>query len=108
MGATAAVIRWVAMAYDPPLSLLALIQCLHGLSFGATHLGAIQYIARAASDRRAAAAQGDLSTLLAIASAAATGVSGLLYTTFGDHGYAVMAAMAALGGACLIPALRAR
>ncbi len=108
MGATAAVIRWVAMAYDPPLSLLALIQCLHGLSFGATHLGAIQYIARAAGDRRAAAAQGDLSTLLAIASAAATGVSGLLYTTFGDHGYAVMAAMAALGGACLIPALRAR
>jgi PPP family 3-phenylpropionic acid transporter len=102
MGATGAVIRWVAMAFDPPLALLALVQCLHGLSFGATHLGAIQFIARAAGDRRAAAAQGDLSTLLAIASAAATGLSGLLYTTLGDHGYAVMAAMAALGGACLI------
>jgi PPP family 3-phenylpropionic acid transporter len=108
MGAAGAVIRWVAMTFDPPLALLALIQCLHGLSFGATHLGAIQFIARAAGDRRAAAAQGDLSTLLAVASAAATGLSGLLYTTLGDHGYAVMAAMAALGGACLIPALRAR
>jgi len=102
IGAAGAVIRWVAMTFDPPLALLVLIQCLHGLSFGATHLGAIQFIARAAGDRRAAAAQGDLSTLLAIANAAATALSGLLYTTLGDHGYAVMAAMAALGGACLV------
>jgi MFS transporter, PPP family, 3-phenylpropionic acid transporter len=108
IGATAGAIRWLAMTLDPPLALLVPIQCLHGLSFGATHLGAIQFISRAAGERRTAAAQGDLSTLMAIASAAATGVSGLLYTSLGDQGYAVMAAMAVLGGVCLIPVLRQR
>lgn len=104
IGTAAAVIRWVAMAFNPPLALLPFVQCLHGLSFGATHLGAIQFIARAAGDRQAAAAQGDFATILAIGYAAATSLSGLLYTSLGDHGYVVMAVMAALGGACLFPA----
>jgi MFS transporter, PPP family, 3-phenylpropionic acid transporter len=102
IGAAAAVVRWGAMSFDPPMAVLALIQCLHGLSFGATHLGAIQFIARAAGDKQAAAAQGDFSTILAIASAGAAAASGLLYNAFGDLGYVVMAAMAALGGACLV------
>ena len=101
MGAAGAAARWIAMAFDPAPALLPLIQCLHGLSFGATHLGAIQFIGRIAGDRRAAAAQGDFSTILAIGGAAAAGVSGVLYDTLGDHGYAVMAALAVLGGACL-------
>ena len=105
-GATGAVIRWLAMVFDPALPLLAAVQCLHGLSFGATHLGAIQFIARLAGDRKAAAAQGDFTTLLAIGNAAATGCSGLLYGAFGDYGYAVMAAMAALGGVSLALARR--
>jgi PPP family 3-phenylpropionic acid transporter len=108
MGATGAVIRWIAMSFDPPLPALALIQCLHGLSFGATHLGAIQFIARAAGDKQAAAAQGDFSTILAIASAGAAAASGLLYNAFGDLGYVVMATMAAVGGACLVLARPAR
>jgi MFS transporter, PPP family, 3-phenylpropionic acid transporter len=107
IGAAGAVVRWIAMAFDPAIAGLALIQCLHGISFGATHLGAIQFIARAAGDKQAAAAQGDFSTILAIAMAAAAAASGLLYNAFGDLGYAVMAAMAALGGLCLIPAAQA-
>ena len=106
IGAAGAVVRWIAMSFDPPLMALAFIQCLHGLSFGATHLGAIQFVARAAGDKQAAAAQGDFSTILAIVSAGAAAASGLLYNSFGDLGYAVMAAMAALGATCLIPALR--
>ena len=106
IGAVGAVVRWIAMAFDPPMAVLALIQCLHGISFGATHLGAIQFIARAAGDKQAAAAQGDFSTILAIAMAAAAAASGLLYNKFGDLGYIVMAATAALGGLCLIPVAR--
>ena len=106
LGAVGAVIRWLAMVFDPALPLLAVVQCFHGLSFGATHLGAIQFIGRLAGDRKAAAAQGDFATLLAIGNAAATGVSGLLFGAFGDYGYAVMAAMAALGGASLALARR--
>ena len=75
IGAAGAMIRWIAMSFDPPLLALAFIQCLHGLSFGATHLGAIQFVARAAGDKQAAAAQGDFSTILAIVSAVAA-VSG--------------------------------
>jgi PPP family 3-phenylpropionic acid transporter len=107
IGAVGAVTRWIAMSFDPPLAVLALVQCLHGLSFGATHLGAVQFVARVAGDKRAAAAQGDFSTILAIVNAVSAAASGLLYNAFGDLGYAVMAAMAALGGICLIPALRA-
>ena len=101
LGAASAVIRWLAMIFDPALPMLAVVQCLHGLFFGATHLGAIQFVARLAGDRKAAAAQGDFATLLAIGNAAATGASGLLYGTLGDYGYAVMAAMAALGAASI-------
>ena len=39
IGATGAVIRWLAMGFGPPDALLPLLQCLHGLSFGATALG---------------------------------------------------------------------
>src|SRR3972149_5279085 len=47
-GAMGAVVRWTAMALDPPTAALPFLQCLHGLSFGATHLGAGGFVARAA------------------------------------------------------------
>jgi len=78
---------------------LPVLQCLHGLSFGATHLGAVQWVARATHAGPTGAAQGDFGTVLAIAAAAATGFSGLLYDAFGGASYLAMAAMAALGGA---------
>jgi PPP family 3-phenylpropionic acid transporter len=90
------------------MALLPLLQCLHALSFGATHLGSMQFIAHIAGDRDAAVAQGDFATVVAIGSAAATAASGLLYYALGDSGYAVMAILALCGGACLAPALRLR
>ena len=47
LGAGAAVVRWLAMGFDPPLALLVPLQVLHALTFGATHLGAIHFIGRA-------------------------------------------------------------
>src|SRR5262245_36285563 len=46
-GAAGAAVRWGAMALDPAPALLPLLQCLHALSFGATHLGALGCVARA-------------------------------------------------------------
>ena len=46
--ASGAVIRWSAMALDPLPPLLLLLQSLHALSFGATHLAAVGFVARAA------------------------------------------------------------
>ncbi len=102
LGAGGAVVRWGAMALDPPAALLAPLQCLHALSFGASFLGAVQFLSRVAPDGEAATAQGDFSTLQGIVTAAATGVSGLLYVRLGALAYAAMAVCAGVGGIVIL------
>jgi PPP family 3-phenylpropionic acid transporter len=63
VGAAGGVLRWSAMALDPPGWSLPLLQLLHAASFGATHLGLIGYIASHAPERYAATAQGYFSVL---------------------------------------------
>src|SRR5262249_30909577 len=77
LGAAGAVVRWSAMAFDPPTALLPPLQCLHALSFGATHLGALGFMARAAPAELGATAQGYLAVALGLVMAAAMGISGL-------------------------------
>jgi PPP family 3-phenylpropionic acid transporter len=98
IGAAGAVIRWIAMAFNPPALLLPLLQCLHALSFGATHLGAMGFLARAAPTGLAATAQGYLAVALAVVMAALMMLSGLLYAAYGGFAYAAMALAAAAGG----------
>lgn len=98
LGACGAVIRWTAMAFEPPLAALPFLQCLHALSFGATHLGALQFIVRVAPARMAATAQGDLSAAQSVVMFGVMSLSGVLYAAYGGHAYAVMAAVAAAGG----------
>jgi PPP family 3-phenylpropionic acid transporter len=98
LGAAGAVVRWGVMALDPPAALLVPLQCLHALSFGAAYLGAVQFISRLAPEGEAATAQGDFSTLQGIVTAVATGLSGVLYGSFGSLAYGAMAACAAVGG----------
>ena len=105
-GAAGAAVRWGAMAFDPPAVLLAPLQCLHGLSFGATHLGALGFIARAASAEASATAQGYLAVALGLAMAAAMGVSGVLYARWGSFAYVTMALLAAAGGVFALAARR--
>lgn len=108
IGAAGAVLRWGAMALDPPTSALPVLQCLHGLSFGATHLGAIGFVAQAAPPGRAATAQGSLAVVLGGAMALSMGLSGVLYEAFGGRAYAGMALIAAAGGIFAVIAWRQR
>jgi PPP family 3-phenylpropionic acid transporter len=101
IGAASAILRWAAMSFDPPIALLAALQCLHGFSFAATHLGSIQFAASAAQPRQAATAQGDLGTVLAIGATLATACSGLLHDAIGSRAYLVMAALALLAAMLL-------
>ena len=78
-----------------PARCLPLLQCLHGLSFGATHLGTLAFIARAAPAGLAATAQGYLAVSWALRWRRATGLSGLLYGRFGAAAYGAMALIAA-------------
>jgi PPP family 3-phenylpropionic acid transporter len=93
------------MALDPPLAALPALQCLHALSFGATHLGAVQFVARAAQPGRAAATQGWLALANGSLMAAAMAVAGLTYSRFGTAAYSLMALLALLGGFAAIAAL---
>jgi len=106
VGAVGAVVRWTAMALDPPTTALPFLQCLHGLSFGATHLGAVGFVARAAPFGRAATAQGQLAVMLGAVMAVSMGLSGVLYDAFGGLAYAAMAVMAAAGGLFALAAWR--
>jgi PPP family 3-phenylpropionic acid transporter len=108
IGAAGAVLRWVAMALAPLDAALPLLQLLHALSFGATHLGALNFVARHAPPGQGATAQGYLSIAQGVAMAAATGLSGWLYGAFGSHAYAAMALTAVAGGICAYVAQRAR
>jgi PPP family 3-phenylpropionic acid transporter len=106
MGAGGALIRWSAMACDPPAVVLPLLQCLHGLSFGATHLGTLGFVARAAPPGLAATAQGYLAVAIGVANAAAMGCAGVWYARSGAFAYAAMALLAFAGGVCALIAFR--
>ncbi len=106
IGAASAVLRWSVMAVDPPAVLLPLLQVLHGLSFGATHLGTMQYLARVAPEGGRATAQGDVATVMGLASAGALWISGMLYGRYGSLAYAAMAAAALAGGLVIVLAAR--
>ncbi len=104
IGAAAATIRWTAMAFDPPGWILPSLQALHGLSFGATHLGTIGYLANAAPKNLGATAQGYLYVVMSAVLAATLGLSGFLFSAFGALGYLGMALVAVAGGLCVLAA----
>lgn len=108
VGAAGAAIRWGAMAFDPPFGMLLILQTLHGLSFAATHVGALTFIARSAPLGQAATAQAYLAMALGVGMAAAIAGSGWLYENFGSGAYAAMALAAVAGGVCCVVAYTAR
>jgi len=106
-GGVGGALRWGAMAFDPPFWSLLFLQALHALSFGATHLGAIGFVARAAPPHLAATAQGYLAVALGLVMAGSVALSGALYGTYGTAAYGAMAIGAACGMAFAVAARRA-
>jgi PPP family 3-phenylpropionic acid transporter len=98
IGAAGAVLRWSAMALDPPALLLVPLQCLHALSFGATFLGTLGAMTRTVPPALVATAQGYLAVALGLVMAAVMGLSGLLYARVGGLAYGAMALVALAGG----------
>jgi MFS transporter, PPP family, 3-phenylpropionic acid transporter len=107
IGAAGAAFRWAAMALDPPAIVLPFLQTLHALSFGASYLGALWFVAKRAAPGQAATAQGHLAVASGVVMAVAMGLSGLLYAAFGAGAYAAMALAAVAGGGCAAIAHRA-
>jgi PPP family 3-phenylpropionic acid transporter len=106
IGGLGAIVRWGAMAFDPPGALLPALQLLHAGSFAATHLGMMGFLARAVPRELAATAQGLVATWSGVVNATATFASGFVYAATGSMAYLLMAAMASVGLICALAAGR--
>jgi len=104
-GGGAGIVRWGLMGLVPGLPAAFALQLLHALTFGATHLGTMNYLSRTVPPGAAASAQ-------ALYSGASSGIgsglvmlgAGALYVKFGGGAYLFMTALSALGllGAVLL------
>ncbi len=98
IGGLGGVVRWLAMPFDWPFAAFALLQTLHALTFGATHLGTMHWFADHVEDRDLSVVNG----ATFVAGGACMGVSvlasGWLYARYGAGAFAAMA-LPALGGA---------
>jgi MFS transporter, PPP family, 3-phenylpropionic acid transporter len=97
IGAIAAMLRFAVMAFMPGLVPSIILQLLHALSFGLTHLGAMAAITMLAPDGARGKAQGQLTAAHAIAIAAATVLSGVLYERIGALTFLAMVPVAGIG-----------
>lgn len=103
-GAATSVVRWVAMTFDPGLAALIPLQVLHGVTYGAAHIGAIHFIGKAIPLRATGSAQALYATVAAgVAMGFATIIAGALYARYGGGSYAAMAVIALIA---LLAALR--
>ena len=97
-GAGGALVRWTAMAFDPPLALLVPLQTLHALTYSAAHLGAILFITRAVSPKGQGSAQAFYSVIAAGVILGIVGlISGALYESLRGRVYLVPAAVSLVG-----------
>lgn len=100
LGGAAAVVRFSAMAFGPPLPLLFALQMLHGLSFGATYLGMVQLVARAVGEHRASTGQAAAAWSVNLVMTGATFAAGPLWAASGAGSFLVSAGLG-LAGALL-------
>lgn len=102
LGAAAATLRAIGMALaGDRLGPVIALQMLHGLTFGATQLGAMAAVSRYAPEGARGRAQGTLSSTNALASAASTLLCGLAYQQGGGPLTFALMAPLALTGLCL-------
>jgi PPP family 3-phenylpropionic acid transporter len=102
IAAAAGVLRWSVISATANPFLLFPIQTLHALTFGATHLAAMHFIARTALPGCSATAQG-LYSSTSMGGLLGLGVilSGKIFETTGDgSAFLVMVGMSLAGGGC--------
>lgn len=97
-------VRWILMAFDPPLALLVPLQTLHAITYAGSHIGAICFISQAVPPAMQGSAQALYATISSgVAMGGATLLAGWLRAGHGSGaaylamaGIAIMALVAAL------------
>ena len=98
IAACSAVARWVLTALAPPIAVLALVQLMHGLTFGLTQVGTMGLMVRHVPGHVMARGQGFLAACSGMITSIAYVLSGMIFARYGQNVYYVMAAIAACGG----------
>ncbi|HVZ06021.1 MFS transporter [Hyphomicrobium sp.] len=97
VGAAASIVRWLALAAEPSLFMLVPLQLLHGVTYGATHIGAMHFIHDFVPRDKSASAQALYATVSAgVAMGIATLAAGYVYAIAGPASYLVMAALSVI------------
>jgi PPP family 3-phenylpropionic acid transporter len=98
IGAAGGVVRWALMAADPSFAMLLGLQLLHGLTFGATHLGTVHAIQQRVGSDQAASAQALHSALSSgILMGLTTMLAGSLYGSMQGLSYLAMMGLSLFG-----------
>ena len=98
LGGAAGIVRWGLMGVVPGIAAAASLQMLHALTFGASHLGAMHFMARQVPPGAAASAQSLYAALSAgFGSGLVMLAAGALYAAYGGHAYPFMALLSAAG-----------
>jgi PPP family 3-phenylpropionic acid transporter len=111
LGGVAGILRWSLLGLMPGLAAAAVLQLLHGCTFGASHLGAMYFLARSVPPGAAASAQ---SLYAAVSAGLGSGLvmlaAGAIYTAYGGQGYLLMAVLSAFGvlGVAVLGRVRSR
>jgi PPP family 3-phenylpropionic acid transporter len=107
LGGIAALVRAVGLSVaEGDLAWLVPLQMLHALTFGATHLGAMNAVSGLAPDGARGRAQGTVGASTALVSALATLACGPIYGALGSGATFLMMAPLAVGGLCLVALAR--
>jgi PPP family 3-phenylpropionic acid transporter len=101
ISAVVTVLRWVAMAFSPPVWLLIPLQMLHGVTFALGYLGGVHFIANWTSEDIAAETQSYFVVAQQAMSVIALVGFGWIVGALGPHGYFIAAAFAAVGALCI-------
>jgi PPP family 3-phenylpropionic acid transporter len=97
IAALSAVARWVITAQDPPITILAIVQLAHGLTFGLTQVGTMGLMVHHVPSHVMARGQGYLAACSGIVASGTAILSGMVFARYGQGVYYVMAAMALSG-----------
>ena len=98
LGAAGGVVRWIGLGLTTDFYALLAFQCLHGLTFGAAHLGAMTYLQRYVPAENSATGQALYSALgMGAAMALMQPVTGWLYGAYQGGAFLAMAVLAAIG-----------
>ncbi|MDB5719254.1 MAG: hypothetical protein JWM38_2681 [Sphingomonas bacterium] len=97
-GGIGAVLRWTLTARDPGFAILLLLQTLHGLTYGAMHLGAMQVIRNAVSAHISTVVMGVYAAVVnGVVIGTVMAALGGVYEDWRGQGFLLMAALGLAG-----------